>query len=187
MEENKNIKTSYYKLFCKSSTRLEGFDFTFFLSRKTKLKENQILTLSKRLFFFSLLHLLSDSGIHTLISTQSPLSCSGTSSTASAMRSVRNNIDSLLLFQSTSRDLRNVLQNIFTGESYQFAKKTCDLILNNEKLTENPSDPRLYRPSVYISLNNASNRDLQFRTDSFNLYNRTLKPFVPLNFIIPRR
>ena len=51
LEEKKNKKTSYYKLFCKSSTRLEGFDFTFFLSRKTKLKENQILTLSKRLFF----------------------------------------------------------------------------------------------------------------------------------------
>ena len=115
-------------------------------------------------FFFPALHpSTSPIGIHTLISTQSPLSCSGTSSTASAMRSIRNNIDSLLLFQSTSRDLRNVLQNIFTGEDYQFAKNVCELILNNHKMTESPSDPRLYRPSVFISLNHSCNQDLKFR------------------------
>ena len=52
LEENKNIKTSYYKLFCKSSTRLEGFDFTFFLSRQKKLKENQNTDTLKKAFFF---------------------------------------------------------------------------------------------------------------------------------------
>ena len=101
--------------------------------------------------------------IHVALVSQLPLSTSGNSSTANTLRIIRSNLDTLILFPQALRDVRTILQSLFSGSEYQFVKKVYMETIEDSPLSESPQDARLFRPYVAITLNPHANKSLRFR------------------------
>ena len=98
---------------------------------------------------------------HLILTSQQPLSTSGSSLTAQCLRTIRTNLDSIVILPSVLRDIRTMLQNMFSGEDYAFVKRWFFHL--TKSIEETPSDPRLFRPYIVILLNPQTNKSLRFR------------------------
>ena len=98
---------------------------------------------------------------HLILTSQQPLSTSGSSLTAQCLRTIRTNLDCIVILPSVLRDIRTMLQNMFSGEDYVFVKRWFFHL--TQSIEETPSDPRLFRPYIVILLNPQTNKNLRFR------------------------
>ena len=98
---------------------------------------------------------------HLCITSQSPLSSAGTSAVAQMFRDIRTNLDSIGLFNLIARDQQTLLQQIYSGETYNFVKQILQRL--NGEFNEEPGDKRLHRPVLILGLNPSTNKALQFR------------------------
>ena len=98
---------------------------------------------------------------HLCITSQSPLSSAGTSAVAQMFRDIRTNLDSIALFNLIARDQQTLLQQIYSGETYNFVKQILQSL--NGEFNEEPGDKRLHRPVLILGLNPSTNKALQFR------------------------
>ena len=117
------------------------------------------------------------------ITSQSPLTNQGGSSaTARIIRSLQNNVDVYIIFQTNLRDLRNFLRSFCAAEEFQRLKKVLvDLLA--EQSNDDPEDVRTFRNAVLISFNNTALAPYRVRTNVFNLDEKLLRPYLPLTII----
>ena len=98
---------------------------------------------------------------HIALTTQMPLSTSGSSAISQAYRQIRTNCDSVIIWPLINRDLMTLLNQIFSGESYTFVKDLFKGVEND--FTEAPADSRLHRAYLQICLSPQTNKALKFR------------------------
>ena len=100
--------------------------------------------------------------LHVCSIGQSNLVASGNNLVSRSLKTLRQNLDSYVLFQSNLVDVRIFLGQILTGDEFQVLKQ---MYLNSieESLPESPSDHRVSRPYLNINLTNSTAKTLKIR------------------------
>ena len=102
-------------------------------------------------------------GVNFIITQQSPLHSSGNSFIGECVRTLRQNIDTYLVFGLQNKELKNLLMSIASGQEYQMLKRLY-LRATEEGTQESPSDIRVKRPYLAFSLNPTFvDKSLRFR------------------------
>ena len=91
-------------------------------------------------------------GLNFIITQQSPLHTSGNSFIGDCVRTLRQNIDTYLVFGLQNKELKNLLMSVASGQEYQNLKRLY-LRATEEGVQESPTDVRVKRPYLAFSLN----------------------------------
>ena len=100
--------------------------------------------------------------IHVVIISQSNLTGNGNNYISSLYKSIKNNIDTFILFQQSLADIRNFLLSLGTGQTYRILKEIY-LQAIEYSMPETVHDARVSRPYIMLNMGNSSNRNLRFR------------------------
>ena len=100
--------------------------------------------------------------IHVVIISQSNLTGNGNNYISSLYKSIKNNIDTYILFQQSLGDIRNFLLSLGTGQTYRILKEIY-LQAIEFSMPETVHDARVSRPYIMLNMGNSSNKNLRFR------------------------
>ena len=105
-------------------------------------------------FFFSQLHLVT--------TNQGFTSTGGTSFLARSLKILRDNTDVFIVFQTSALAIRNFLGQLAVGDDYQLLKDVYLQIVESAQ-SESPTDSRISRPYLLLSLGNSTSRCFRVR------------------------
>ena len=121
-------------------------------------------------------------GIHFVLTTQDNFTGSGHNLVSSAIKTIRNNVDSQILFASSLPEARNFLQKLATGQDY---KRLRDLYIESVENTpdDSPADDRITLKYLILNMTANTEKHLRFRQFTFNTKNKEFSPFSPAAFL----
>ena len=102
-------------------------------------------------------------GVSFILTQQTPLTNSGNAYISDCVKTLRQNIDTFLVFSLQNKEMRNLLMSVSSGEQYQRLKHIF-LRATDDGIEESPNDIRQKRPYICFSLNPRTvDRTLRFR------------------------
>ena len=101
--------------------------------------------------------------LHLVVTTQSSIGGTGNSMSNQSLRTLRANVDGMVLFPAPSRDVRAIISSLFTGDHYQTVKAIYKTQIEQSNFYETPSDERSFRPYVFLLLNMLSDKNYRYR------------------------